>query len=156
VAGPLAKPRANEFWFGCCLIGKSYGSFENQVSVSFERSIGMRKSAGLLGLALLLITMSSPVFADTKSVTGQLVDLGTYESGFSVSQYTGVHARACALEGFPVGILTPDGKVYQVTGEPAAHTNAKLVPHFMAKSVTITGDVTDKSGIATIAASDIK
>ncbi len=116
----------------------------------------MRKSVVLLSVALFLVAMVSPAFADTRTVAGQLIDLGTYESGFSVEQYTGVHARACALEGFPVGLMTPDGKVYQITGELAAHTNAKLVSHFIAKLVTITGNVTDKGAIGTIEASDIK
>jgi hypothetical protein len=64
-------------------------------------------------------------------------------------------ARACALEGFPVGLLTTDGKVYHVTGDLAANSNAKLAPH-MTKTVTITGDVSQKDGETIIAGSDLK
>jgi hypothetical protein len=116
----------------------------------------VHKSGVPLSLALFLFALVSPAFAETKSVTGQLIDLGGYEAGFSASQYTGVHARACAIEGFPVGILTSDGKVYRVTGDFAAHANARLVPYMLAKSVTITGDVSDKGGIPVVEASDIK
>jgi hypothetical protein len=64
-------------------------------------------------------------------------------------------AKACASEGFPVGIVTSDGKVYQISGELAANANAKLVPH-IAETVTISGDVTDKGAIPVMTASELK
>jgi hypothetical protein len=104
-----------------------------------------------------LLVASLPLaFAETKTVTGQLIDLGNYAAGHPSSEYTGVHARACAIEGFEVGLLTSDGKVYHVAGDLAAHANAKLVPHMLAKTVTITGDVSEKDGQMIIAASDLK
>ena len=54
-----------------------------------------------------------------------------------------------------MGILTPDGKVYQITGELAAHSNAKLVP-YMTQTVSVTGDVSEKDGHLVLAASDLK
>ena len=53
-----------------------------------------------------------------------------------------------------MAILTSDGKVYQVTGDLAADSNAKLVPH-MSQMVTVTGDVSENGGITTIAASGL-
>ena len=116
----------------------------------------MRKTAFLLGGMLSLAGFADPAAAETRTLTGQLIDLASYEVGHPATEYLGVHARACALEGFPVGILTADGKVYQITGELAAHSNAKLIPHILAKSVTITGEVTEKSPIAVISATDVK
>ena len=54
-----------------------------------------------------------------------------------------------------LGLLTGDGKVYQITGGLAANKNAKLVPH-MSHAVKITGDVSEKDGVATIAANDLE
>jgi hypothetical protein len=120
----------------------------------------MCKSPVLPGTALLLTLLARPAFAQTMTVTGKLVDLACY--GQSKENTENVHkgkgydcGKACAREGFPVGVLTPDGKIYQVSGELAAHANAKLAPH-IAETVTITGDVTPKSGIAVITASELK
>ncbi len=120
----------------------------------------MRKSTVLFSAALFLATFASPAFADTKTVTGKLVDLSCY--GQNKENVDNMHkgkgyncAKACAREGFPVGLLTSDGKVYQITGELAAHANAKLVPH-IAENATITGDVMEKGGITMITASELK
>ena len=118
----------------------------------------MRKSAAVLAGALVLAFVA-PAFAKTETVTGQLIDLLCYSQN---SENTGnahrnkgyVCAQACAREGFPVAILTSDGKVYQVTGDLAAESNAKLVPH-MSQMVTLTGDVSENSGITMIAASNL-
>lgn len=50
----------------------------------------------------------------------------------------------CAKSGQPVGLLTADA-IYTLTGDYAANQNAKLLD-FVAKSVEITGDVTEKDG----------
>src|SRR6202050_5873543 len=118
----------------------------------------MYKTAALLGGAFLLVSFAAPVFAET--VTGQLVDLACY--GVNKENTGNAHkgkglicGQACAREGFPVGLVATDGKVYQVTGELAAHANAKLIPH-IAQTVTITGDVSEKGGTNLIVASDLQ
>jgi hypothetical protein len=58
-------------------------------------------------------------------------------------------------DGLPVALLTDDGKVYTVTGDLAGSNNAKLVPH-MSHKVELTGDVTQKGGTLTIAATNLK
>jgi len=116
----------------------------------------MLKLNALLGAALFLVALATPAFAETKTITGQLIDIGGYAEGRPASDYAGVHGRACALEGFEVGVLTSDGKVYHVTGDMTAHANAKLLPYFLAKTATVTGDVSEKDGQMMIGASDIK
>lgn len=120
----------------------------------------MRKSAAVLASAL-FVTACSSAFAKTETVTGRVIDLVCYSGD---RENTGNHhkgrglicAQACARgEGQPVGLLTADGKVYQVTGGLAADNNAKLVPH-MSQTVTVTGDVSEKDGLMMIAASDLK
>jgi hypothetical protein len=106
------------------------------------------------------VLAASLAFGKSETVTGQLIDLACFSQD---KDNTGNHhkhqglncARACAMEGFAVGILTPDGRVYEVTGELTADSNAKLVPH-MAQTVTLTGEVGEKDGKMTIAANDLK
>ena len=54
-----------------------------------------------------------------------------------------------------MGLLTPDGRIYEVAGELAAHNNAKIV-QYLAKTGTATGEVTLKDGMKMIAAGDAK
>jgi hypothetical protein len=109
-------------------------------------------------LAATLLVFSA--YGETRTVTGKLVDLSCY--GQNKANTENLHkgkgyycGMACAREGFPVGVVASDGKVYQVAGELAAHSNAKLVPH-IAETVTISGEVTEKGGIAVITASELK
>jgi hypothetical protein len=114
------------------------------------------KFAAALLSGLFEEALVAPAAGATETITGQLIDIGNYAAGRSLWEYTGVHARACALEGFDVGLLTSDGKVYYVTGELAANSNAKLLPHMLTQKVTITGNVSEKDGLILIAASGIQ
>jgi NAD(P)-dependent dehydrogenase (short-subunit alcohol dehydrogenase family) len=64
-------------------------------------------------------------------------------------------AQACAKEGFQVGLVTGEGKVYHVSGGLAAKKNAKLVPH-MGHVVTVTGEVTQKDNTTVISSDDLQ
>jgi hypothetical protein len=104
--------------------------------------------------------LAGPAAAQTQTLTGKLIDLACY---WQDTKNTGnVHngrqldcARACAREQFQVGVLTPDGKVYLLAGEVTAGKNRKLVPH-MGEVVTVTGDLSEKDGMTSITASEIK
>ena len=119
----------------------------------------MRKIALVLVVAVLAGGFITRVFGAPQSVTGQLIDLACYWQEKATSNphhgWALDCAQACAREGFGVGVLTGDGKVYQVIGELTAENNARLVPH-MTQTVTITGDVSEKDGQLTIAGTAIK
>ena len=120
----------------------------------------MRKFAVVFSCALFLAACVAPLFAESKSVTGKLVDLACYKADHqdTGNQHVGRGwncGRSCALEGFPVGVVTSDGKIYQITGDLASHANAKLQPH-IGHTVTVTGDVTEKDGLTLISSSDLK
>jgi hypothetical protein len=149
----LAVPPAQETCFS------SLNREETKLAFDLGGSLKMRRSAAVL-ISVLAVTMVAPVFANTETVTGQLLDLACYSQRKedTGNQHRGkglTCAQACAREGFAVGLLTTDGKVYQVVGELSANSNAKLVP-YMAQTVTITGDVSEKARQATIAGSDLK
>ena len=64
-------------------------------------------------------------------------------------------AWACIKwEGQPVGLLTSDGKVYQLTGALVAGNNDKVAPH-LTHTVTVTGDVTERDGMMMLASNAI-
>ena len=61
---------------------------------------------------------------------------------------------ACAKKGLATGIMTADG-IYTITGDYAANSNAKLLD-FVARSVIVTGEVTEKDGDKSINVKSIK
>jgi hypothetical protein len=120
----------------------------------------MRTSVAALLGALGILALAVPACAATETVTGQVIDLVCYTRNKANTGLDHDRAKACALacakwEGQPVGLLSSDGKVYQVVGELAANNNARIVPH-MSHTVTITGDVTTKDGMMMIAANNVK
>jgi hypothetical protein len=56
--------------------------------------------------------------------------------------------------GQPVGLLTADGKLYQLAGGLVADNNAKIAPH-VTHTVTIRGEVSEKDGMLMLTASDL-
>jgi hypothetical protein len=123
----------------------------------------MRQLCAGVIVAAFVVALGAPASAATQTITGQLIDQTCYKMDKS---NTGVDhkmpkgdtkdcAIGCAKGGQPVALLTADGKIYTVTGDLAADKNAKLVGH-MSHKVELTGDVTEKDGQMTIAASNLK
>ena len=123
----------------------------------------MRKLCATLTVVVFVLALGVVAFAAAQTISGQLIDQTCYKMNKS---NTGVDhkmpsgdeancAATCAKMGQPVALLTSDGKVYTVTGDLAANNNAKLVPHLSHK-VELTGDVTEKGGTMTIAATNLK
>ena len=119
----------------------------------------MRKLVALLVGGLFVAACSSPVFAKTETVTGQVVDLVCYARNSANTGLDHEDARVCAIacvkwEGNPVGIVATDGKVYQLAGGIVANNNTKIAPH-LAHTVTATGEVYEKDGMLMLSANDV-
>jgi len=119
----------------------------------------MRKSVALLivAVALSVAAWAAPAFAKTETVTGEVISLSCY---FQNKKNVGQAGMICATatvkwEGNPAGLLTADGKVYQLAGGLVANNNARIVPH-LGHTVTVTGDVYEKNGMMMISADDAK
>ena len=120
----------------------------------------MRTVAVALVSGLIVVALAAPAFAKTETLTGVLVDSSCYakDKANSANAHPNMSqtcAQDCAKKGLAVALVTPEGKVYMVTGDVAANTNAKLVPH-MSHVMELTGDVTEVGGKTTIAATDLK
>jgi hypothetical protein len=122
----------------------------------------MRRMLAGLTIAAFVIALGAPTFAKEETVKGQIIDQTCFKkdksnAGKDHKMAADVKdcAVACAKKGAPMAVLTPDGKVYQITGDLAANMNEQIVPH-VAHTVEITGDVTTKDGKNLIAASNLK
>ena len=118
----------------------------------------MRKAAAVL-ISGLSVAACGSVFARTETVTGQVIDLYCYSRNNKDVGMDHRDGRECAWacikwEGQPVGLLTADGKVYQLTGALVAGNNDKVAPH-LTHTVTVTGDVTERDGMMMLASNAI-
>ena len=116
----------------------------------------MRNLISMAAGAAFVVSLAMPAFAADMTVKGEVVDVAC-----SVAKKDGgkgaAHANCamvCAKKGQPVGILTADA-IYTVTGDYASNSNAKLLD-FVAKTVEVSGDVTEKDGQKMIAIKSIK
>ena len=95
--------------------------------------------------------------AATETITGEVISLSCYMND---KTKIGRKGYTCALatvkwEGNPAGLLTADGKVYQIAGGLTANNNEKLWP-ILGHTVTITGETSRKEGMPTITADEAK
>ena len=120
----------------------------------------MRKLVSTLLAGFTVAACGTSAAPRAETITGQVVDLACYmldkaNTGNTHRNRGYACAQACAKEGFQVGLVAGDGKVYQIAGSLAANKNAKLVPH-MGHTVSISGDVGEKDGMPLITADDLQ
>ena len=96
----------------------------------------------------------------THTITGRVVAISYYgqnksKPGGGLNQTLAAARASVKWEGMPAGIVTSDGKAYQVAGGLAANNNAKIL-EFLGHTVTVTGDVSDMHGMMVISADSAK
>ena len=116
----------------------------------------MRKMFSFVVAAAFVAALASPMFAAPVTVTGELVDVACSLSKGEGGKGDGhaACALACAKRGQAQGILTADA-IYTIAGPYTADKNAKLI-EFVAKKVTVTGEVSEKDGQKILTVTSIK
>jgi hypothetical protein len=112
----------------------------------------MKKLVTVLAAAGFIAALAGPLVADEKTIKGEVVDqvCFTKDNAQRGADHEACTMR-CAKRGQPLAIVAEDG-VYTVVGKYAADNN-KMMLDYVAKNVTVTGDVMAKDGSKTI---DIK
>ena len=92
----------------------------------------------------------------TETVTGKVVDLVCYARNKANTELDHDAGRVCAIacikwEGNPAGIITAEGKAYQLAGAVLGKNNLKISEH-IAHTVTITGNVYEKDSMTMLSA----
>ena len=91
-----------------------------------------------------------------KTITGEVVDMGCYLGDGARGEKHISCATKCISEGMPMGILTSNGRLYLVTldhDNADPYNNLKNMP---GKTVSVTGDVLNRSGMSAIEASAVE
>lgn len=115
----------------------------------------MKRVCAVLTVALVALAAAAPIFAETKTVKGEVVDVQCHaKKAENVGSDHESCAMSCAKRGAKMGILTADG-VYVITGDYTGDKNKKLLD-FVAKTVTAKGDVAEVDGQKTINVSSMK
>lgn len=114
--------------------------------------------AGISLLAILLVSFQSFMFSkdETKTVTGEILDMKCYMA----SGAHGASHRDCAItcidEGAPMGILTDDGKVYLLIPGSKTADAYEAAKKFAGENVTLTGTLSDKGGVQALIVTEVK
>jgi hypothetical protein len=124
----------------------------------------MKRIAAILSV-LALFTLSIPALAHdhsaaaktaTRSVTGEVVDMGCYLEHAAHGEKHVSCAAKCLSQGMPMGLLTSSGTLYLVTlshDDADPYNNLKTMA---GKNVTVTGPVMNRNGMSAIEATKIQ
>jgi hypothetical protein len=94
--------------------------------------------------------------AVTKTVTGEVVDMGCWLGHAARGEKHVECATKCLAEGMPMGLLTSNGTLYLVTLD---HDNAdpyNRLKDMAGKTVSVTGGLLSRSGMNAIEATSIQ
>lgn len=115
----------------------------------------MKRAFAAFAAAAFVVTLTAAPFAAEKTVKGELIDVQCHtKKATNVGEAHKDCATSCAKKGAPMGIHASDG-VYTITGDLTKENNKELVPH-VGHTVEVTGEVTEKDGKKTIAATSLK
>ena len=93
---------------------------------------------------------------DTKTVTGEILDMKCYMASGAHGDGHKECAATCINGGAPMGILTDDGKVYLLiegSKNEDAYDEAKK---FAGEKVTLTGTFSEKNGVQALIVTEVK
>jgi hypothetical protein len=114
----------------------------------------LKTGTALALTAILLAPVASARAADTKSVTGEIVDLMCYlDHGAKGEKHAGC-AETCIKSGGPAGLLTKDDRLYVIIGDHKP-INDLLASH-AAKTITVEGKVVERNGMRMIENAEIE
>ena len=115
----------------------------------------MRRAGIVLSAAAFVAAISTGVFAEPATITGEVIDVQCQaKKAENVGADHEGCAMSCAKRGAKMGILTTSG-IYVLSGDYTAENNKKLLP-FVAKQVKVTGEVAEQDGQKTITATNIE
>jgi hypothetical protein len=110
----------------------------------------------MIGCVIALLIPGASAFAETRTVTGELISIMCYQGHGDEGR--GEKHVACSLkcvkEGYEAGVLTDDGTIYKITGKLAEDKYAKL-QELLTKRVVATGEVGEADKEKTIDAASV-
>ena len=94
--------------------------------------------------------------AGPQTITGELVDTGCYLGRSARGEKHIGCATKCISNGMPMGLLTPQGKLYLITLNHDNPDPYNKIKDLAGKTLSITGMVNERSGMTGIDMTDFK
>ena len=118
--------------------------------------INLRKTISLVILSFCLFSFKAKAQDETKTVTGEVLDMGCYMSSNAQGEKHKDCAASCIKGGAPMGLLTSDGKIYLlVENHSKKEAYAKVKDH-AGEKVTVKGTVSVKGGLQGLIVEELK
>jgi hypothetical protein len=117
----------------------------------------LKKIAGISFLAsafILLASFHSKSF-DTKTVTGEILDMKCYMTSGEHGPDHKDCAAMCIKGGSPMGILSDDGKVYLLVEGKNSAPFEEAKKH-AGETLTVTGTLSEKNGVQALIVTEVK
>lgn len=102
-----------------------------------------------LWIAALALTLGAAAAPATKTMTGELVDLGCYLSHGGAGEKHAQCAKSCVKGGAPLGLVTKDGLFLVVGGHDNEKAFGEAKEH-AGENAKITGKLVKKDGLQAI------
>jgi hypothetical protein len=118
----------------------------------------IKQFAGAGLLAFIFLSFQSLIIRndDTKTVSGEILDMKCYMASGAHGEGHKECAATCINGGAPMGILSDDGKVYlliESSKNADAYDEAKKLA---GEKVTLTGTFSDKNGVQALIVTEVK
>jgi hypothetical protein len=109
-------------------------------------------------LTICFAALSLPSFAqkESKSVTGELLDMDCYMASGAHGDGHKSCADMCIKGGGPMGVLTSDGKVYLLLADDSKKDAYEETKKHAGEQITVTGVLAEKDGIKGLVVNDVK
>ena len=110
----------------------------------------------LLLPAALVVSARPAVAADDVTVSGEVIDMACYIGHDAHGPDHKQCAVKCAQMGQPLGLLSPDGKVYLLVADHADKAPYEKVRTMAGDKATIKGESGSKNGITSLSVKEVK
>ncbi|MEP7232033.1 MAG: hypothetical protein ABI691_17355 [Ginsengibacter sp.] len=117
-----------------------------------------KKIAGFVFMGMLFLCFQSFLSNndDSKTVTGEILDMKCYMASGAHGDGHKECAATCINGGSPMGILADDGKVYLLI-EGSKNADAySAAKKFAGEMVTLTGTLSEKNGVQALVVTEVK
>ena len=106
----------------------------------------------------LLITLASFNYVkfETKTVTGEILDMKCYMTSGAHGPEHKDCAAMCVKGGSPMGILADDGKVYLLVEGKDGAAAFEEAKKYAGEMVTLTGTLSEKNGVQALIVTEVK
>ena len=93
---------------------------------------------------------------ETKTVTGEILDMKCYMTSGAHGPEHKDCAATCVKGGSPMGILADDGKVYLLIESKDGAAAFEEAKKYAGETVTVTGTLSEKNGVQALIVTEVK